>query len=58
MFYAVKKGLAQGVYKDWESCKKNVNKVPGAVFKGFKSENEAWAWLGVRAGRTGGDFRW
>ena len=40
-FYAVKKGFAPGVYKNWNDCKKNVEGFPGAVYKKFDSEAEA-----------------
>ena len=50
-FYAVKKGVKQGVYKDWDACKANVAGVSNAVYKSFKTEAEAWAFLGVKVTR-------
>lgn len=39
--YAVKKGRVPGIYKTWADCQKQVIKYPGAVFKSFKTIEEA-----------------
>lgn len=40
-FYAVKEGRKIGVYETWEECKEQVDKFPGAVFKGFNKREDA-----------------
>lgn len=40
-YYAVAIGRTQGIYKTWNECKYNVDKYPGAVYKKFKTQNEA-----------------
>ncbi len=40
-YYAVKKGLAPGVYLTWAECKKNVDGFSGAVYKSFGTREEA-----------------
>jgi len=45
-YYAVKKGLAPGIYMTWEECKVNVDGYPGAEHKSFKTVEEAKAYLG------------
>lgn len=45
-YYAVKKGLAPGIYVTWEECKVNVDGYPGAEYKSFKTVEEAKAYLG------------
>lgn len=41
-FYAVRKGLQPGVYNTWDECKSQVDKFPGASYKKFASEKDAW----------------
>ena len=43
--YAVSHGHKTGIFKNWLSCAPNVNKVPGAIFKGFNNLEEAKKWL-------------
>ena len=45
-FYAVKVGKVPGVYTTWKECQDNVEHVPGAKFKSFLTEEEAWAFVG------------
>lgn len=45
-YYAVKKGLTPGIYYTWEDCKKQVDGVTGAVYKGFETLMEADEFLG------------
>lgn len=40
-FYAVVKGRAPGIYATWDECKEQTLGFPGAIFKGFPSEEEA-----------------
>lgn len=44
-YYAVKKGKTPGIYFDWESCKTQVDGFPGAVYKSFRSVEEAEAFI-------------
>jgi viroplasmin and RNaseH domain-containing protein len=43
--YAVSRGLKTGVFKNWLSCAPHVNKVEGAIYKGFNSLEDARRWL-------------
>lgn len=45
--YAVRKGKKTGLFYDWDSCKKSVTGYPNAEYKGFATEEEAKAFLGV-----------
>ena len=40
-FYAVSKGRIPGIYEDWLEAKVQVNEFPGAIFKLFKTRDEA-----------------
>ncbi|AFC35079.1 hypothetical protein OtV6_171 [Ostreococcus tauri virus RT-2011] len=40
-FYAVVKGCTPGIYTTWDEAKTQVDGYPGAVFKSFKTEEEA-----------------
>ena len=51
-FYAVKKGKIPGIYNSWDDCKKMVDGFPGAVYKSFKTLEEAEAFVGAE-GTTG-----
>ena len=42
-YYAVKKGRKPGVYQSWAECKAMVDGFPGAVYKSFKTREEAVA---------------
>lgn len=44
-WYAVKKGKNTGLFQKWEDCRAAVEGVPGAVFKGFYTKEEAEAYL-------------
>lgn len=46
-FYAVKKGIAPGVYNSWEECKKMVDGYSGAIYKSFSTFEEASTFAGV-----------
>lgn len=45
-YYVVKKGKVPGIYLTWEACKKMVDGYSGAVYKSFKTQEEAEAFLG------------
>lgn len=40
-FYAVKKGYKTGVFTSWSECLKNVSGYSGAIYKSFKTKEEA-----------------
>lgn len=44
-YYAVKKGKTPGIYLSWDDCKKMVDGFPGAVYKSFKTIEEAEQFL-------------
>lgn len=45
--YAVKKGKVTGIFLTWEECKESVDGYPGAEYKGFATDAEAYAYLGI-----------
>lgn len=47
-FYAVKLGKKPGIYKTWDECKEQVNKFPGAIYKSFKTVEEAEKFAGIK----------
>ena len=51
-FYAVKKGKIPGIYNSWDECKKMVDGFPGAVYKSFKTLEEAKDFAGIAASET------
>ncbi len=44
-FYAVRKGRKPGIYRSWDDCKAQVMGYPAAVYKKFKTEVEALAFV-------------
>ena len=48
--YAVKKGIVTGIFYNWDDCKASVDGYPGAEYKGFATEEEAKAYLGIEIG--------
>lgn len=44
-YYTVRAGRIPGIYESWEACKAQVNGFPAAVFKKFKSREEAEEFL-------------
>ena len=44
--YAVKCGRKPGIYNTWADCQKQVIKYPGAIFKSFKTKEEAVQFMG------------
>ena len=52
-YYAVKKGKVPGIYFNWNDCKAMVDGYQGAVYKSFKTIEEAEAFVhGGNAGAT------
>lgn len=52
-FYAVKIGKTPGIYRSWEECRVQVEGVPGAKYKGFATEGEAYQYMGEGAKNEG-----
>ena len=50
-YYAVKVGRKPGIYLNWDDCKKQVHGFPGAIYKKWKTREEAEKFL-----LTGGSF--
>lgn len=46
-FYAVKVGKTPGIYNTWDECKANVDGYSGALYKSFKTVNEAYEYMGM-----------
>lgn len=44
-YYAVRKGVKPGVYATWAECSKMVIGCPGAQYKKFSTEEEAWEFV-------------
>lgn len=44
-FYAIAVGRCPGMYTDWPTAEKQVKGFPGALYKGFATEDEARRWL-------------
>lgn len=40
-FYAVKKGIKEGIYESWEECREQIDNFSGAQYKKFKTREEA-----------------
>lgn len=45
-YYAVKVGKTPGIYRNWDDCKAMVHGVPGAVYKSFRTREEAETFMG------------
>ena len=45
MYYSVFKGFHKGIYRSWKDCEKEVKGYKGAIYKKFKTENEAKIFL-------------
>lgn len=44
--YAVRRGKVTGILESWDACKEAVDGYPGAEYKGFKTLEEARAYIG------------
>lgn len=51
-YYAVKRGRTTGVFTSWPECQNSVTGYPGAAFKSFKTEEEAWSFVNSGNGNT------
>lgn len=47
-FYAVRVGRTKGIFEDWDSCKASVDGFPGAIYKSFKTIDEALVFMGYQ----------
>lgn len=45
-YYAVRKGKTEGIYMSWDDCRAQVEGVPGAQYKSFRSIQEAAVYMG------------
>ena len=45
-FYAVAYGRRIGIFRDWETCREQVQGFPGAQYRGFNCVIAATRWLG------------
>ncbi len=52
-YYAVAVGKKTGIYTKWDECKAMVHGFPGAVYKSFKTPEEAEAFLKSAPARGG-----
>ncbi len=44
-YYAVKEGAVRGIFRTWEECRASVSGYSGAVYKSFKTKEEALDYL-------------
>lgn len=44
-YYAVRKGYENGIFDNWDECKKNVKGFSGAEYKSFNNKNDAMDYL-------------
>lgn len=51
-YYAVKSGRKTGIFRSWDECKESIGGYSGAIYKSFKTNEEALAYLngGLAAG--------
>lgn len=56
-FYAIRCGRVPGIYASWDEAKVQVERFPGADYKGFATEAEAKAYMGedIAQGTEGND---
>lgn len=52
-FYVVKVGKTPGIYRTWDECKVQVEGFPGAEYKGFATQEEAFAYAGDKLAKQG-----
>lgn len=53
-FYAVAKGRKTGIFKTWGECSEQVKGFGGAIYKKFKTESEANAFIVEKSGQVSG----
>ena len=47
-FYAVKKGIVEGIYESWEECRAQIDNFSGAQYKKFKTRDEAQQYMDTK----------
>lgn len=47
-FYAVKKGISEGIYESWEDCKSQIDNFSGSQYKKFKTREEAQEYMDTK----------
>ena len=47
-FYAVKKGIQEGIYDTWEQCRAQIDNFSGAQYKKFKTRDEAQQYMDTK----------
>lgn len=47
-YYAVKKGITEGIYESWEECKIQIDNFSGAQYKKFKTRDEAQTYMDTK----------
>ena len=47
-FYAVKKGIKEGIYETWELCRAQIDNFSGAQYKKFKTKDEAQQYMDTK----------
>jgi ribonuclease HI len=47
-FYAVAKGRKPDIYPSWNECQQNVTGYSGAIFKSFKTKEDATQWMNMQ----------
>jgi ATP-dependent DNA helicase PIF1 len=52
-FYAVKKGIQEGIYETWEQCRAQIDNFSGAQYKKFKTRDEAQQYMDTKEIVTG-----
>lgn len=55
-YYAVKTGLKTGIFRTWEECRASVSGYSGAVYKSFKTLQEARDYLGIDSMEDEGQY--
>lgn len=45
-YYGVRRGKTPGIYRTWDACREQVDGFPGAIYKGFATEEEAVDFIG------------
>lgn len=54
-YYAVRKGYTPGIYDNWEVAKATITGFSGAEYKGFKTLEEAKAYMQASGGKAGAE---
>ena len=54
-YYAVKSGRKTGIFRSWDECKESIGGYSGAIYKSFKTNEEALAYMGGGLAGTGNE---